>query len=264
MQLPMFEGNEIMILLPGDVTFKFKGDFLIRAKDVAVALEYMGEKATTHVLKFCKGDQIYHVNNSNLLNRNVRRIHNTGEKFITNLGLNRVFGKSEQPKAEPFQDELYDDILPSIQKHGGYLTPEKVEDVLMNPDTIIQLATQLKEARARNESLTNQIEKQQPLADFAELCMQSDKSIKVRELAHMLSSHGIKIGEKRLYDKLREWKYIEKVGTEPTQRSIEQELFEVATGVKQKPSGEPFTWRTPYVTSKGQMHIANRLKREGA
>lgn len=184
------------------------------------------------------------------------------DDFIPENIFYRLAMKAKNDTGEIFQAKVADEILPAIRKHGGYLTPAKVEEVLLNPDTIIQLATQLKAARAEKDMLANQIEKQQPLVDFAELCMQSDKAIKVREFAHMLTSHGVKIGERRLFDKLREWKYIEKVGTEPTQRSTEQGLFEVATGVKQKPSGEPFTWRVPYVTVKGQAHIANRLKKE--
>ncbi|MNC45475.1 Phage antirepressor protein KilAC domain protein [compost metagenome] len=49
---------------------------------------------------------------------------------------------------------------------------------------------------------------------------------------------------------------------EPTQSAVEQGLFEVVTGVKKKPSGDPFTWRTTYVTVKGQVYITDRLKKE--
>lgn len=263
-QLTTFAGNEIMILAKDDVNFDFMGDFIISAKAVATVLEYRGEKATSNVLKFCKDNHIYAVNNSNLLNRNVRKLHSTGEKFISNLSLNRVLGQSNQPKAEEFQDWLYEEVVPSVQKHGGYLTPDKVEEVLLNPDTIIQLATQLKQEREKRQELALTVEKQQPLVTFAETCMQSDKSIKIRELAHSISAKGTKIGQNRLFDKLRKWGLIAKKSTEPTQRAIEQGLFEVVTGVKQKPSGEPFTWRTPYVTVKGQVYIMDRLAKESA
>lgn len=256
-ELMLFEGKEIMVLFPNDINFKFIGDFLIRAKDVASVLEYKGKTATSNVLKFCKETHVYEVQNSNLLNQEVRKLHNTGEKFISNLSLNRVFGQSGQPKAIPFQDWLYEDMLPSVQKYGAYLTPAKIEEVLADPDTIINLAMQLKNARAT-------IEEQKPLVTFAEICMQSDKSIKVRDLAHSLTSHGIKIGQNKLFEKLRDWKLICQGSTEPTQRAVEQGLLEVVTGVKQKPSGEPFAWRTPYATVKGQIYVVDRLKREAA
>lgn len=253
--LVLFEGQEVTILFPEDVNFKFKGEFLILAKDVADSLKYA---RTEEISKFCKREHVFLVKNnqisSSAIHRN-RKLNNTGETFISNLSLNRVLGKSEKPKAEQFQDWLYEDMLPSIQKYGAYLTPDKIEQVLADPDTIITLATQLKIARAENE-------KQKPLVAFAEICMQSDESIKVRELAHSLSSHGFKIGQNKLFDKLREWKLICQNSTEPTQRAVEQGLFEIVTGVKQKPSGEPFTWRTPYVTVKGQVYVADRLRKE--
>ncbi|MBB6694371.1 hypothetical protein H7B90_23525 [Cohnella xylanilytica] len=119
-QLMMFEGShEVMILLQSDVDFDFKGEFLIRAKDIAHVLEYQGSSATQEVLKFTKEDQVFIVRNSNMVNRHIR-LHNTGETFVTNLALNRILGKSEKPKAESFQDWLYEDILPSVQKNGRY------------------------------------------------------------------------------------------------------------------------------------------------
>lgn len=116
-----FEGKHtVLTLLPEEVNIPFKGDFIISAKDVAAVLEYQGKTATSNVLKFCKEDHIYDVSDSNLLNREVRKLHNTGEKFISNLSLNRVLGQSEQPKAIPFQDWIYEDMLPSVQKTGQY------------------------------------------------------------------------------------------------------------------------------------------------
>ena len=74
---------------------------------------------------------------------------------------------------------------------------------------------------------------------------------------------GIKIGQKRLFNKLREWGLMFKNPIEPTQKACERELFEVNQGVKQKPNGEAFTWTTTYVTQKGQAYIIeDRLKKE--
>lgn len=130
-QLIFFEGKHpVLVLMPDDVDFQFAGDFLINAKSVADALEYKGDRATSHVLKFCKENHVYNVSNSNLLIRNVRKLHNTGEKFISNLALNRVMGQSGQPKAEAFQDWLYEDVMPSVQKTGKYELPGSVEPEL--------------------------------------------------------------------------------------------------------------------------------------
>lgn len=63
---------------------------------------------------------------------------------------------SKLPEAKPFRRWIIHEVIPSIRKHGGYFTPKKVEEVLLNPDTIIRLATQLKEERARSAQLTAQ------------------------------------------------------------------------------------------------------------
>jgi prophage antirepressor-like protein len=61
--------------------------------------------------------------------------------------------KASNETARKFQDLVADEILPQIRKHGGYLTPAKIEEVLSDPDTIIRLATDLKTERERNRAL---------------------------------------------------------------------------------------------------------------
>lgn len=77
-----------------------------------------------------------------------------------------------------------------------------------------------------------QIVQQQPLVTFAEACMQSNQTLKVGEVAKLAMKQGVKIGQKRLFDKLREWGLMFKNSTEPTQKGCERELFEVSQGVK--------------------------------
>jgi prophage antirepressor-like protein len=67
--------------------------------------------------------------------------------------LYRLAAKSQLPGAEAFESWIFDEVLPAIHKHGAYLTPKKTEELLMNPDLIIGLATQLKEERAKSEHL---------------------------------------------------------------------------------------------------------------
>lgn len=183
-------------------------------------------------------------------------------EFIPENIFYRLAMKAKNETAEAFQVKVADEILPTIRKHGAYMTPAKIEEVLLNPDTIIQLATQLKQERIARITAETKVEQQAPLVSLAETFMQSDKSIKVRDLAHQVSSHGIKIGQNRLFGRLREWEMICKKSTEPTQTAIERGLFEIVTGIKEKPDGTPFVWRTPYVTPKGQTYIINRLKKE--
>lgn len=85
----------------------------------------------------------------------------------------RLAMKAKNETAEKFQALIADEVVPAIRKHGGYLTPAKVEEVLLNPDTIIQLATQLKASREKtmkleaiNSELVVQNQIYKPKADY--------------------------------------------------------------------------------------------------
>lgn len=67
--------------------------------------------------------------------------------FINEGSVYRLITYSKLPQAEKFERWVFDEVLPSIRKHGAYMTPETIERVLLNPDTIIQLAQSLKEER---------------------------------------------------------------------------------------------------------------------
>lgn len=68
---------------------------------------------------------------------------------LSEAGLNFFIGRSDKECALPFQMWLAGEVVPSIRKHGGYLTPAKLEEVLSDPDTIIKLATDLKIERQK-------------------------------------------------------------------------------------------------------------------
>lgn len=142
-------------------------------------------------------------------------------------------------------------------------SPINIEDLIASPDMLIHLATAIKAERTAKKLLQAAIEDQKPYVEFAQTWFQSEQSVKISDFAHSLATKGMKIGTQRLYKKLREWGLIAQRSTEPTQRGIEMKLFEVKQGIKHKPSGEPFTWRTPYLTVKGQGYIIERLQKEG-
>ena len=85
---------------------------------------------------------------------------------ISEPGLYQLAGQSKLPSAEPFQDWVYEEVLPSIRKHGAYMTDLKIEEILSNPDTIIELATQLKTERSGRLIAEQQIKELQPKADY--------------------------------------------------------------------------------------------------
>ncbi|KXO00850.1 antirepressor [Bacillus thuringiensis] len=187
---------------------------------------------------------------------------NRNQKVINESGLYSLILSSKLPSAKKFKKWVTSEVLPSIRKHGTYMTDQVLEQAITNPDFAIGLLNKLKEEKEKLAAAQQQIVQQQPLVTFAEACMQSNESLKVSEVAKLAAKHNVKIGQRQLFAKLREWNLIFKRSTEPTQSAVEKGYFEIAQRVKQKPSGEPFTWTTTYVTPKGQAYIIDRLKKE--
>ncbi|MFB7817386.1 Rha family transcriptional regulator [Paenibacillus chitinolyticus] len=115
---------------------------------------------------------------------------------------------------------------------------------------------------AEKAEAEKRLELQRPMVNFAQTCLSSPRNMLVREVAKLASKEGVMIGERRLYNKLREWGFICRGTTEPTQRGMEQGYFHISKGVRQRPDGSTRDWETTNVTPKGQMYIINRLKRE--
>lgn len=188
-----------------------------------------------------------------------------GKEFVPENVFYRLAMKGETDSAVAFQTKVADEILPSIRKHGGYLTPEKVEEALLNPDTIIQLATSLKEERARRERLQQKIEQDKPKVVFAEALEVSSDSILIADLAKILRQNGIDIGEIRLFKLLRQQGYLIKSGSEynmPTQRSMDLKIMEIKVGYRGSASEGTKVTRTPKITGKGINYFINKFKGE--
>ncbi|EJR42203.1 hypothetical protein IIK_05706 [Bacillus cereus VD102] len=224
------------------------------ATDVATALGY--KRPQDAVRQHCKEDGSVNHRVADSLGRMQEK------KYINEPNLYRLIVKSKLPQAEQFEKWVFEEVLPSIRKHGAYMTDQALEKAVTDPDFMIGLLNNLKVEKAKRVEAERTILQQQPLVTFAEACMQSDKALKVSEVAKLAAKHGIKTGQKRLFATLREWGLIFKHKNEPTQKAIDSGYFEVVQGVKEKPNGENFTWLTPYVTPKGQAYIIDRLKKE--
>lgn len=147
------------------------------------------------------------------------------KKFINESNLYRLIVKSKLPQAEQFEKWVFEEVLPSIRKHGAYMTDQVLEQAVTNPDFAIGLLTKLKEEKEKLAAAQQQIVQQQPLVVFAKACMQSDKSLKVSEVAKLAAKHNVKIGQRQLFAKLREWNLMFKRSTEPTQPAVEKRIL---------------------------------------
>lgn len=129
------------------------------------------------------------------------------DDFIPENVFYRLAMKAKNETAEKFQALVADEIIPSIRKHGAYMTPKTIDDLLANPDLIIQLATQLKEERAERKRLEEENEVQrQTIADYTpkvlyyDTILQSKEALAVTQIA---ADYGLsaKALNKILHDK---------------------------------------------------------------
>lgn len=185
---------------------------------------------------------------------------------INESGLYSLVLSSKLPNVKKFRRWVTSEVLPSIRKHGTYMTPDTIEKVLSDPDTIIQLATTLKQERRRREALEAQVEVDKPKVLFADSVAASKSSILIGELAKLLKQNGVDMGQNRLFTWLRANGYlIRRQGSDcnmPTQRAMELGLFEIKETVINHSDGRTSVSKTPKVTGKGQLYFVNLFLKE--
>lgn len=235
------------------------GKILFCASDVAKALGYA--RPANAISQFCphalkKGIGV----ETGIKADGTPAMQNVQMNFIPEGDVYRLVVRSKLPIAERFAGWVFDDVIPSIRKHGGYLTPAKIEEVLSNPDTIIKLATELKQERAKRIEHEQKIEADRPKVLFAEAVETAKSSILVGELAKLIKQNGIDIGQQRLFNFMRENGYlIKQKGSAynmPTQKSMNLGLFEIKERTINH-SDHVEIVKTPKVTGKGQIYFIN-------
>lgn len=181
--------------------------------------------------------------------------------IINESGLYSLVLSSKLPTAKKFKRWVTNEVIPSIRKHGAYMTPETLEKVLLSPDTLMQLAQNLKDEQEKRKALEAQIESQKPAVLFTGAVETSKTSILIGELAKMLKQNGVNIGQNRLFEWLRQHGYlIKRNGTDynmPTQRSMDMGLFEIKETTINNPDGSIKINKTSKVTGKGQVYFIN-------
>lgn len=216
------------------------------AKDVATILGY--SNLSDAISRHCKGvAKRYPLSTPG----GVQELRIIGEP-----DLYRLIASSKLPEAERFERWIFEEVLPSIRRTGGYIsaqpdeTPEQImaKAILIAQDTIARQHVQIEEYR--------------PKALFADAVSASHTSILVGELAKLLRQNGVEIGQNRLFAELREDGFlIKRQGTDynmPTQRSMEMGLFEIKERAFSDPNGAVRITKTPKVTGKGQVYFVNR------
>lgn len=108
---------------------------------------------------------------------------NMNSTLINESGLYAAIIGSKLSNAKRFKRWLTNEVLPTIRKHGAYMTPEKIEEALLNPDTIIQLANRLKDEREQRLIAEQRVNELQPKASYYDLILQNKTLLSVSQIA---------------------------------------------------------------------------------
>lgn len=234
------------------------GEFWLIGKDVAQALGYSNPRKALadHVDEEDKG---------------VTKCDTLGGMqdltIINESGLYSLVLSSKLPTAKKFRRWATSEVLPSIRKHGAYMTQETLEAAILNPDYLLKVATALKEETDKRKALESKVQADAPKVLFADSVAASTSTVLIGELAKIMRQNGINMGEKRLFQWMRDNGYlVKRKGTDhnmPTQLSMEQGLFRVKETVISHSDGHTSISKTPKVTGKGQTFFLNKFLREG-
>lgn len=119
--------------------------------------------------------------------------------FITEPQFYKLAIKANNETAEKFQDWVTSEVLPAIRKHGSYMTDQTIEEVLTNPDTIIRLATDLKNERKEKLMLAQQVTELKPKADYTDLILSNKTLVTITFIAKDYGMSGLAMN-KLLHD----------------------------------------------------------------
>lgn len=180
-----FEGNEVRTVLINDEPY-FVG------KDIADVLGYSNSRKAL----------IDHVDEEDKNTVTIRDGNkgNPNQVVINESGMYSLVLLSKLPNAKKFKRWVTNEVLPSIRKHGAYMTDEKIEEALLNPDTIINLATQLKEEREGRLIAEQQVKEFQPKVSYYDKVLSNDALMTISLIAKDYGMSGA--GMNKLLHKL--------------------------------------------------------------
>src|SRR5699024_1993174 len=182
---------------------------------------------------------------------------NQNMTVVTESGVYALIFGSKLPSAKKFKRWVTNDVLPDIRKHGAYLSNDKIEEILTDPETIISLAQQVKDERAKNALLTQQVAESRPKADYYDKIMQSTSLVTITQIA---KDYGW--SAKQMNDKLHELGVQYKIGGQWVLYSKYQDkgyTFSHTVDITKKDGSTDVKMNTKW-TQKGRLFIYNLLK----
>lgn len=239
-----FEGNEVRVMRDGN------GNPLFCAKDVAIILGYTNPNKA--IRDHTRGERIVHT---------LQTAGGMQEmQFISEGDMYRLVTSSKLPAAERFERWVYDEVLPSIRRHGGYMAGQE----RMTPEQMA-LAS-LKWLQSKVDEQARQLKAQEGKVLFANAVESAKTSILVGDLAKILKGNGVDIGQKRLFAWLRNHGWLIKAKgaswNMPTQKAMDLALFEIKETTVTHADGHTTINKTPKVTGKGQTYFVDLFLRQ--
>lgn len=228
------------------------GEPLFVAKDVALALEY-------------PESSVNQVNNLMRLVPEEWKGHNRimtpggwqNMLTLTEQGLYFFLGRSDKPKALPFQKWLAGEVLPSIRRTGHYGAPQTEDEILARALVIAE--GRLGMLSHVVSELQEQIAIDAPKVELAEAIMETEECVSINQFAKVLKQRGLDIGANRLYRDLRRDGYLmRRKGTNwnmPTQRMMDKGYFRVVERMTEAEDDYQFVTVTTMITGAGQYHL---------
>ncbi len=183
--------------------------------------------------------------------------------FINEANLYKTIFQSRKDSAERFTEWVTSEVLPSIRKNGGYIAgQETLSDEELLSKALMVAQRKIEEKNNIIAMQDSRIQGMIPKEIFADAVSASHTSILVGDLAKLICQNGVQIGQKRLFEWLRENNFLIKSGASrnmPKQRYVEQGLFEVKESNIQNPDGSVRITKTTKVTGKGQVYFVNKF-----
>ena len=187
-------------------------------------------------------------------------VNGTAVVLINESGLYSLILQSKLTNAKKFKRWVTSEVLPAIRKHGGYLTPEKVEEALLNPDTIIQLATKLKEERTGRLIAEQKIAEYEPKISYLDSILSSTDSVTISQIA---ADYGM--SPQQMNKLLHKLGIQKKVGNQWVlcKKHMRQGYTKShTTEIPKSDGGTKVVMNTKW-TQKGRLFIYELLKKEG-
>lgn len=182
--------------------------------------------------------------------------------LLTESGLYEVLMCSRKKVAKVFRREVKA-ILKEIRREGMYVREGKLNEMLENPDIMINALQKIKESRDEIKCLNEALVKQKPKVLFADAVNNIGETILVGELAKLICQNGVDIGQNRLYSWLRANNYlIRRRGrfyNMPTQKAMKSGLFKIKETLKNRKDGYKEIRQVTQVTGKGQIYFINKF-----